>query len=186
MTSIQNGRRVAGARAGRARGVAVTVATLAALAALAAACNSNDLLDVDTPASVPVGLIDDPKNATLMVNSAVGDFECALGSTIAVEGIISDELADAQLGAAAWPYDRRDANVQTNGSYGTNACTSNQTPGIYNPLSTARWAADHAIENLTKWTDAEVGSTRQVLLARAQLYAGFAYALIGQSMCSAA
>src|SRR5689334_4594047 len=185
MTSIQNGRRVAGARAGRARGVAVTVATLAALAALAAACNSNDLLDVDTPASVPVGLIDDPKNATLMVNSAVGDFECALGSTIAVEGIISDELADAQLGAAAWPYDRRDANVQTNGSYGTNACTSNQTPGIYNPMSTARWDADHALNNLNKWTDAEVPN-RQALIAKAAVYAGFSYALMGMSFCEAA
>jgi len=150
------------------------------------ACNSNDLLDVETPAAVPVEMLDDPKNAALMVSSAVADFECAFGAMVSVTGIIADELSDAQLGAAAWPYDRRDANTQTNGSYGTNPCTNNQTPGIYNPLSTARWAADHAITNLTKWTDAEVGSTRQALLARAQVYAGFAYALIGQSMCSAA
>jgi hypothetical protein len=156
-----------------------------AASALTAACNSSDLLDVSTPANVPVALLDDPKNAVLMVNSAVGDFECALGSMIAVEGIISDELADAQLGAAAWPYDRRDANTQTNGSYGTNGCTSNQTPGIYNPLSTARWGADHALKNLQTWTDAQVAN-RQALIAKAAVYAGFSYALIGQSMCSAA
>jgi hypothetical protein len=53
----------------------VTVATLAALAALAAACNSNDLLHVDTPASGPVGLIEEPKNATLAVNIAGADYE---------------------------------------------------------------------------------------------------------------
>lgn len=153
--------------------------------AMFAACNSSDLLDVETPANVPVDLLNDPTNAVLMVNSAVGDFECALGSTIAVEGIISDELADAQLGAAAWPYDRRDANTQTNGSYGTNPCSNNQTPGIYNPLSTARWDADHAVKNLTEWTDAQVPN-RQTLLAKANLYAGFAYSLIGMSMCSAA
>jgi starch-binding outer membrane protein, SusD/RagB family len=134
---------------------------------------------------VPVSLIDDPANAGLMVNSAVADFECALGGFIAVQGIISDELADAQLGAAAWPYDRRDANTQTNGSYGTNACTNNQTPGIYNPLSTARWSTDHAITNLTEWTDAQVPN-RQALLARAATYAGFSYSLLGMAFCSAA
>jgi starch-binding outer membrane protein, SusD/RagB family len=186
MTSIRTSKRVADVafrrRAGR---TALSVAAMIAAAAIGAACNSSDLLDVETPAAVPVGMIDDPKNATLMVNSAVADFECALGAMIAVEGIISDELADAQLGAAAWPYDRRDANTQTNGSYGTNPCTNNQTPGIYNPLSTARWDADHAIANLTKWTDAEVPG-RQALLAKAGVYAGFSYALIGMSMCSAA
>ena len=67
---------------------------------------------------------------------------------------------------------------QTNGSYGTNGCTSNQTPGIYNPLSTARWDADHAIKNLTEWTDAQVPN-RQALLAKAGVYAGFSYALAG-------
>src|SRR5215207_4678777 len=164
---------------GRARRTAVSIAAIVAATAIAA-CNSSDLLDVETPAAVPVGLIDDPTNATLMVNSAVADFDCALGSTIAVEGIISDELADAQLGAAAWPYDRRDANVQTNGSYRTNTCFNNQTPGIYNPLSTARWDADHALTNLTAWTDAQVPG-RQALLAKAGVYAGFSYALMGMS-----
>jgi len=79
-----------------------------------------------------------------MVNSAQAEYECAHASAVTVEAIISDELADAQLGAAAWPYDRRDANTQPNGSYGTSSCESNQTPGIYLPLSTARWAGDNA------------------------------------------
>jgi len=185
MTSIRTSKRVADASRRRARRTALSVAAMVATASIVAACNSSELLDVETPAAVPVEMIDDPKNATLMVNSVVADFECALGSTIAVEGIISDELADAQLGAAAWPYDRRDANTQTSGSYGTNPCTNNQTPGIYNPLATARWDADHAITNLTKWTDAEVPG-RQALLAKAGVYAGFSYSLIGMAMCSAA
>jgi hypothetical protein len=162
----------------------VSIAAMLVIAAAAAACNSSDLLDVQTPATVPVDMLNDPKNATLMVNSAVADFECALGSTIAVEGIISDELADAQLGAAAWPYDRRDANTQPGGSYGVNPCTNNQTPGIYTPLATARWDADTAITKLNTWTDAEVPN-RQALIAKAAVYAGFSFAL-GQSMCEAA
>ena len=140
MTSIQQKTRgaEAGARARARRGV-LSLATLVSILGTVVACNSNDLLAVDTPGSVPVSMIDDPKNADLAVNSAVADFECAFGAMVAVEGIISDELADAQLGAAAWPYDRRDANTQTNGSYGTNLCNNNQTPGIYTPLATARW-----------------------------------------------
>lgn len=185
MTSIRTNKRVADAVFRRRARTALSIAAMIAGPAIIAGCNSSDLLDVETPAAVPVGLIEDPKNATLMVSSAIADFECALGSAIAVEGIISDELADAQLGAAAWPYDRRDANTQPNGPYGTNGCAGNQTPGIYNPLSTARWDADHALANLTKWTDAEVAN-RQALTAQAAVYAGFSYAWLGMTMCSAA
>jgi len=186
MTYIRRSTGVGGAglRCGARRTVLSVAVAIGAVTAVAA-CSTDDLLEVETPANVPVGMIDDPANAGLMVSSAVADFECALGGMIAVEGIISDELADAQLGAAAWPYDRRDANTQTNGSYGTNACTNNQTPGIYNPLSTARWSTDHAITNLTTWTDAQVPN-RQALIARAATYAGFSYSLMGMSFCSAA
>ncbi len=153
--------------------------------ALMAACSTASLLDVVAPANVPVSRLNEPGNAVLMVHSAIGDFECAFGAAVSVEAIISDELADAQLGAAAWPYDRRDFNTQTNGAYGTGSCTDNQTPGIYAPLSTARWSADHAVTNLTGWTDAQVPN-RMALLAQANLYAGFSYATLGMAMCSAA
>jgi hypothetical protein len=156
-----------------------------AASTLFAACSTDRFLNVNAPSRVPVETLDSPGNAGLMVNSAIGDFECAFGSAVIVEGIISDELADAQLGAAAWPYDRRDANTQTNGSYGVNACTNNQTPGIYTPLSTARWSADNALTKLQGWTDAEVPN-RGNLLAQAALYAGFSYAMLGMSMCDAA
>ena len=152
---------------------------------MAAACDTQRLLDVSAPNNVPVAILDDPLNAALMVNSAITDFECAFASAVLVEGIISDELGDAQLGAAGWPYDRRDANTQTNGIYGANSCNSAQNPGIYTPLATARWDADHALKNLTGWTDAQVAN-RQLLLAQSNLYAGFSYAMMGMSMCQAA
>jgi hypothetical protein len=157
-----------------------------ALAILAlGGCSTHDLLDVKAPNSVPVSLFNDPKNAALMVNSAIADFECAAGAAILIEGIISDELADAQLGAAQWPYDRRDANTQTNGIYGTSPCNSSQGPGIYTPLSTARWEADTALAKLNGWSDAQV-SNRALLITQMNLYAGFSYALLGVSMCKAA
>jgi hypothetical protein len=178
-------KRTHSARAGRARRPAWLLAA-AGLAMLVAACNTSRLLDVTPTDRVGLTLYDDPSQATLMVNSAQAEYECAHASAITVEGIISDELADAQLGAAAWPYDRRDANTQPNGSYGINTCESNQTPGIYLPLSTSRWAGDNALKTLQGWTDAQVGSQRTALIARAALYAGFSYADLGMSMCEAA
>lgn len=170
-------------RIGRAATQWVSLAGAAVLAL--SACNTSDLLNVKAPDRVPASTLDDPSQAALMVNSAGADFECAVGSWVTVEGIISDELGDAQLGAAAWPYDRRDANTQPGGAYGTYPCSNNQTPGLYLPLSTARWTADNALNKLTGWSDAQV-SGRGALIAQAALYAGFDYTMLGMSMCEAA
>ena len=167
------------------RGYAASFVGLAIAAGVVTACDTNRLLDVTTPNAVPVSLLDNPTNAALMVASAVGDFQCALGSTIAVEGLISGELSDTQLGAAQWDYARRTANTLTNGIYGTSGCAGTQGFGVYLPLSTARYDADHAIDNLKKWTDQQVPN-RATLLAVSQLYAGLSYAWLGMAMCEAA
>ena len=149
--------------------------------ALAAASSTKDQLTLQTPNSVNANIFDDPANATLMVNSAIGDFECAFGGFVTATGLATDELQDASLTAANWQLDRRD-NF-TSGSYGTNSCTS--TEGLYLPLSTSRWETDQAITKLNKWTDAQVVA-RGTLIAEANLYAGFSYAALGMSMCQAA
>lgn len=167
------------------RRIAASLAGLAIAGGFITACSTSRLLDVTTPNSVPVSILDDPTNANLLVAGVVGDFQCALGSAIAVEGLISGEMSDTQLGAAQWDYARRTANTLTNGIYGTSGCAGTQGFGIYLPLSTARYDADHAIANLTKWTDTQVPD-RATLLAVSNLYAGFSYATLGMSMCQAA
>ncbi len=149
---------------------------------IVAACNTTQLLSVEAPNSVPATVFDSPANAALMIASAIGDFECAFGGFVVAQGIATDELQDATITAANWQLDRRDDGF-TSGSYGTAGCTTTQ--GIYTPLSTARWEADQAVTRLTTWTDAQVVN-RQVLLAQANLYAGFSYAALGMSMCQAA
>jgi hypothetical protein len=153
----------------------------AVVVALSAACSTSRLLDVQAPNNVPATVFDDPTQANLMVQSAIGDFECAFGSFVTAEGLATDELQDATITAANWQLDRRDDGF-TSGTYGTGACTNNE--GIYTPLSTARWEADRAIERLVGWTDAQVAN-RQTLIAQANLYAGFSYALMGMAMCQA-
>src|SRR5437867_4866087 len=154
----------------------------AAAAAVVSACNTSDLLNVDVPNSVPADVYTNPANATLMVNSVIGDFECAFGGFVVAEGIANDELHDASLNNGNWNLDRRD-NVFTSGFYGVNPCTT-QT-GIYTPLSTARGEADAAIKTLEGFTVAQVPNLT-VLKAQANLYAGFSYATLGQAMCQAA
>jgi hypothetical protein len=102
-----------------------------------------------------------------------------------VTGIISDEFSDAQLGAAQWPYDRRDANLQPGSIYGTSGCASAQGPGIYSPLAVARWSADNAYRALDGFTDQQV-ARRDSLMAAAALFSGYSLAHLGMSMCSAA
>lgn len=170
---------------GVGRHCALSLAGLALSAGLFAGCNTNRLLDVVTPNQVPVSVLDQPSNAVLMVNSMVGDYQCAHGSAVVVEALIAGEMNDAQLGAAQWDYARRTANTLTNGIYGTAGCAATQSPGIYLPLATARFDADHAIANLTTWTDAQVPG-RTGLLAVADLYAGFSYSFLGMAMCQAA
>ncbi|HWJ12476.1 MAG TPA: hypothetical protein VNS10_01975, partial [Gemmatimonadaceae bacterium] len=152
------------------------------MATVLVACNTDRLLTVQAPNSVPSTVFDDPANAALMVNSIIGDFECAFGGFVTAEGIATDELQDATITAANWQLDRRDDGF-TSGTYGTGSCTNGE--GIYTPLSTARFEADAAIKRLTGWTDGEVAN-RQSLVAQANLYGGFAYATLGMAMCQAA
>ena len=156
------------------------LATLAA--AVVSACSTSDMLDVQVPNSVPDDIYDNPAFATLMVNSVIGDFECAFGSFVAAEGLLTDELHDSALNNGNWNMDRRD-NAFTSGFYGTNSCTT--VTGVYTPLSTARGEADAAIERLSGWTAAQVPNIK-TLEAQANLYSGFSYAALGMAMCQAA
>lgn len=158
----------------------VAAASLVVLSAVA--CNTDRLLTVQAPNSVPATVFTDPANATLMVNSVIGDFECGFGSFVTTEGLGTDELQDATITAANWQLDRRDDGF-TSGSYGTGGCTAAE--GVYTPMSTARQEADQAITRLNGWTDAQVAN-RQTLIAEANVYSGFSYAALGMSMCQAA
>lgn len=152
---------------------------------LLTACTTDELLKVDAPSLLPADRFQDPSQAALLVNGAIADFECAYASSIMVEGLIADEFADAQLGAASWDYDRRSSNQDPGGDYGYQGCTSDQRVGLYAPLSTARWSADNVLKLLQAATDQQVAK-RDSLTAAAALYAGFSYAMLGQSMCEAA
>ena len=151
------------------------------VAALAGGCDVNDLLNVDAPDRIPAEGLITPQNAELLVNGAVGDFECAYGAYVALSGVIAGELTDATQTAARWPYDRRNVDP-TDALYSTSDC---EGLGIYEPLSRARWSADNVLERLQEWTDQEV-SDRQLLITRAAVFSGYSYLLLAEAFCTVA
>jgi starch-binding outer membrane protein, SusD/RagB family len=163
--------------------VAAVVLAFGALGALHA-CKGSELLEQEAPSRVLSNTLDDPRNAQLLVTSTIADFECALAQYIVAEGLVGDELRDAQLGAAGWDHDRRTIN-KVGGVYATNTCLQAQFAATYTPLATARFTADDVLKKLEKWTDAEVAN-RQDLIAQAAAYAGYSLVLLGEGFCSMA
>lgn len=162
------------------------IAAMIALAMLPlVACDPDSLLESETPSLLDADKLGDPSQAQLLMNGVAADFECAHGAFVAANALMSDELEDAQLGAAPWSYDRRSWSAEPGGTYGTASCNA-QIFGVYRPLSTARWTADNLLRHLQDvWTDEQVPA-RQQLMARAAVYAGFSLTELGMIMCSAA
>ena len=140
-----------------------------------------DLLEVEPPDLIPADGLAGPENAEILLNGAIGDFECAFGAYVTLTGVMAHEMIDATQTASRWPYDRRNV-IPTDALYGTSACTG---MGIYTPLSTARWSADYILENLQGWTDAEV-ENRQEFIAKAAAFSGYAHLLLAEAFCSVA
>lgn len=160
----------------------------ALLLPLVASCTDITSLTQENPGLLSVETLYVPANASLLVNGAIGDFECAYNRYVVGSGLFTDELTVAISQSANFDYDAR--RLLTNATYGTNNCSSptpssTQQPGIYTPLSTARATADTATAKLEGWTDDQVPN-RTKLIGQAATYAGYSLILLGEGMCSAA
>jgi hypothetical protein len=151
---------------------------------IAAICTSvacSNLLDVKAPDAIDAKGLEDPVNAALLVNSSIGDFNCAFGSWVVASGLMSGEFLESTQTAARWSQDRRDIDPnETNYSIGD--C---EDLGTYTPLQTARYTADHTLGLLEGWTDAQVPD-RTYLIALTAAYGGFSRVLLGEGYCTAA
>jgi SusD family len=158
-----------------------------AIAMVAAGCGSL----TETSASQVLGSnLLQPSNAPLLANSVVADFECAYADYATATGIVSDELADAQLFALGWDYDRRTTAATsplldfTCAPLGNNP-GSQQNPGVWAPLSTARFDGDTLLSLLNGWTVGQVPNRVQ-LIGQTAAYTGYTLTLMGETMCAGA
>lgn len=155
------------------------------LAPLGAAVGCGELLEVQAPSRVLEESLRKPATAKLLVDGARAAFGCAFQAYVNGVALLTDEMEDTQLAAAAWPWDRRDWNGSLGQAYAESPCTAFQIFGVYTPLQTARFSADDAVTTISGFTDEEVPN-RQALLAQAQLLAGYGRVLLGEGFCSAA
>jgi hypothetical protein len=157
-----------------------------ALLVLAAGCE--DLISVIPIDRVSTSaLFDDPAQATLLLTSVQGQFECAFSSYVLATGLLGGEvnsIGNTQL----YTLDRREPDKSggvNTGLYANADCGTGIGIGTYVPLSTARWFADRVRTALEGWSDAEVPG-RSGMIATANAYAGYSLILLGEGFCSAA
>ena len=156
-----------------------TIVVLGLLAAASGCDLFNNALEVQNPSSVPAGGIETPGNAVLLVNSAIADFECAVGSYNVMSGLIDDELIDATQTADRYPYERRNM-TSSDPRYAVNSCIG---LGVYTPLQTARFSALNVLSLLQEWTDAQVPG-RDTMIVTLQAYEGYSLLLLGEGFCT--
>ena len=158
--------------------------TMAAGGALAigavTACNLDELLSIETPSRVAEDAFLVPANASLIVASAVADFECAWGAYIVASALGAGELVEGTQTASRWSYDRRSV-LATDAHYSTFGC---EAIGVYTPINTARYTNDQASRALARWTDEEVPN-RQRLIATTAALAGYSILMLAEGFCSA-
>jgi len=145
------------------------------------ACNS--LLAVDNPGRVPVADLDDPSIMPILEAAAIGTFECGAVNYAATAGMLSGEYWSANGFVNNHPWEWRGI-VQIKGEPGS--CNYNRMStfmGFYTPLQQARFQLEDTYARVEKFTNAQV-PTRPKILAEMRAYAGYAYLLLGEGMCS--
>jgi len=151
-------------------------------------CNTlDDLISVEAPSQVAAEDLDNPANADLLVNSAVNDFRCALVHFISAGAYVGNEWGvggDTGGGSYVWYDGRVFEPTGWTSMYATGDCAGT-APNVYEPLSTARWMADDALDRLDEWGDEQVPN-RTELTATAAAMSGYSLTLMGEGMCSIA
>jgi starch-binding outer membrane protein, SusD/RagB family len=175
MTHLSIGTR-APSRGGRAAWVALP------LAVLVMGCGDITSLRQSNPGQLDAGNVYSPRNAQLLVNGILSDFECAYSRVVTGGGLLADELEAAIASSVVYDYDRRSL-LPTHPYSG--ACAGAQSPGVYTSLARARASADTTYARIAGWSPAEVPNQER-LLGVAAAYGGWGLSLMGENMCTSA
>ena len=125
------------------------------------------------PGAIEEENINNPAYLSLLVNGVIGEFQPAFTSVSLYGAILSDEVSNWHGFSENIEIDNRSVGAG-NGTAST---------GVYVPLQSTRFLADSTIGLLKNFL-ADTAS-RDVRLARVQAYAGYAYVLLAENMCSA-
>ena len=157
----------------------LTASVVAALMIPITACDR--LLEVDNPGNVPIDALNNPALMQTLEAASLQQFECAYANFVATAGVLSGEywIANGFVNSHPWEW-RGVVQIKSEpGSCGTRNATS---LGFYTPMQQARFQLDDLFERASSFTDADVPN-RQRMLTEARAYAGYAYLILGETMC---
>ena len=156
------------------------------LTAVLAGCGAlDDLLEVDAPSQVVASDLENPAAAGLLVSSVANEVRCAYAYFAAAGALTGNEWRDVSNNTVLNIWDSRTHDTSGYGAqYASADCGSTQ-PAIYRPQSRARWMADFTLDLLEGWDVADVPEKAEYQ-ALVGMYAGYAYLMMGESMCEVA
>ncbi len=152
---------------------------IVALGTLSSACEN--LLDVELPTKVASENLEDPALAGALVNSAIGEFECAFSQYVAASGQLTDELRHSSAWLVMTEWDHRKIGKDRDIA----RCNGNFGYGVYTPMQKARVSAESTKTRLEAWDDSEV-MDRATKIATVAVYAGFTRIILGEAFCEMA
>ncbi len=150
-----------------------------------AACDLDEILEVDIPGKVDANSLNDPALASVLVNSVVGDTECAWSNYAAASSHHSDEWipTSGNLNMREWGQRKMSLQSSAGSVLATSSCAGNY--GVYTPLQTARFQNNDVFEKLAEFDVADVADKAQ-LQGRIRAYGGWALIALGEGFCSMA
>lgn len=142
------------------------------------------LLDVNNPGRVAESDLNNPALAQTLVNSALGQFECAYTNYVATAGIMANEYVNASswLDINGWGW--RGIELETI----TGSCPTSRTAtglGAYTPLQQARYLNEDAAARIEAFPEGTVANQSEKL-GLLSAFAGYSYVLLGEGYCEMA
>jgi hypothetical protein len=161
------------------------IATLVLALSLASPAACNSLLDVESPGRVPVDALADPALAPTLAAAAIQTFQCGAVAFAGTAGMLSGEYLSANgfVNNHIWEWR---GIVEIKGAPGTcDVGRATTSMGFYTPLQQARFQLDDTFARVEAFTDEQVPN-RGRILTEMRAYAGYAYTLLAEGMCSMA
>lgn len=160
--------------AGKSRLMPVVTALM--LATLNSACE--DLLQVDLPTKVAAENLENPSVADVLVNSAIGEFECAFSQFVAASGQLTDELRHSSGWLVMTEWDHRKIGQDRD----VRLCNTAFGYGVFTPVQKARVSAESSRARFEEWGDGDVPG-RAEKIATVATYGAFSRAILGEAFC---
>lgn len=168
----------------RSRGLRVASAGFTILLfSMMGACDS--LLEVENPGAVEASDLENPALAGTIVNSALGQFECALASYVVSTSLLADEMINSSGWLNINPWGWRGLELETI----TGDCAGGRGDtglGAYTALQTAAFLTTDGSALIEGFAAEDIVGEKEELLGLLAAYGGYSHLLLGEGYCEMA